>query len=267
MTITAYSLDIATPSGTMPVHGVHPAAKPAQAWPLVVMFMDVNGVRPELKAFAERYAREGFNVVLPDLYYRFGENISFDARTPVHERPQPEIDRLVALMTALTDDLVIEDAAALVEGLRTAGKTAEGPVGCVGYCMGGRHVLRVMCERPDLFFAGAAHFPTYAVTDQPDAPYRRLGQARGPIYIALGGSDQLMPPDHMATLRHAVEALDQDIELVVHPGAGHAYAFPERPSTYRPEAAEQDWAKSFLLFAKLRDRFAADLAGPAPSQA
>lgn len=243
-----YQTTIATPDGRMPVFGVHPASAPSDAWPLVVMFMDVNGVRAELKAFAARYARAGLHVVLPDLYHHFGEGIAFDARIPIHERPKAEIDQILALLDKLTDELVLSDTAALVEGLRAARLASSARAGCVGYCMGGRHVLRAMCERPDLFAAGAALFPTYAVTEALDAPYRRLDRAQGRLYIAVGGDDHLMPPDQIAQLRSAVEAIAGRAELAVHPGAGHAYAFPDRPTVYRPEAAEQDWTRAIALF-------------------
>lgn len=248
--VQTYESAITTPDGVMPLFGVHPVSAPAAHWPLLVMFMDVNGLRAELRGFAARYAQAGFHVVLPDLYYRFGRAIAFDARIPIHERSQGEIDRIVELMTALSDDMVMSDAKSLVQGLRAMGRTGLGQAGCVGYCMGGRHVLRAVCELPELFSAGAAMFPTYAVTDALNAPYRRLDRSGGPIYIALGGEDHLMPPDQVAQLREAIAGSSTPIELAVHPGAGHAYAFPERPSVYRSQAAEHDWARALALFDK-----------------
>ncbi|NIJ08862.1 carboxymethylenebutenolidase [Sphingomonas vulcanisoli] len=240
--------DVTTADGVMPVYVAYPKTAPA---PLIVMYMDVNGIRDELRRFAARLAGHGFVVALPDLYYRFGTGIAFDHRTAVHERPQAEIDHLRTLMTALKDEMVMRDTLALVAAFEDDPRVAPGRAGSIGYCMGGRFVVRTLTELPDYFAAGAAHFPTSLVTDAEDAPYRSLSRASGPLYMCFGSEDFMMPAERIDTLRRAIAEADIDCTLVVHPGAPHSYAFAERPSSYDAAAAEEDWAQSIALFQKV----------------
>lgn len=236
----------------MPFYGVHPATGGASDYPLIVMFMDVNGIRQELKEFCNRYSREGFHVVLPDLYYRFGKAISFDSRVPVHLRPEPEVNLILDLLSKLTDEIVAADALRLVDYLARHKLACPGGVGAVGYCMGGRHVIRAMTWHPEVFVAGSAHFPTYAVSDDERAPYLLLDRASGPLYVCVGGEDRLIPQEQIEKLRDRVADLPAPSAVITHAGAGHGYSFPLRPGVYDEKAADEDWKNSIALFECLK---------------
>lgn len=249
MSLIETTLLIRASEGQMPVHVARPAD--AQMHPLILIYMDVNGIRAELKRFAARIAAAGYCVLLPDFYYRFGEGVHFDHTIPVHERPQADIDRLLAVMNALTDHAVLADTVALLEQVRREPYASQGAAGCVGYCMGGRHVMRAMTHLPQYFAAGAAHFPTYAVSEAADAPYRELRRGLGSFYFCFGARDNLITAGHVVTLRARLDELGSDYELTVHPNAGHGYAFSERRSGYDREAAEYDWQRTLALFARV----------------
>jgi carboxymethylenebutenolidase len=240
------SLEVRTADGLMPVYVARPTA--GGPYPIVVVYMDVNGIRDELKRFTLRFASAGLHAVLPDFYYRLGSNIAFDHRTPIHERSKQDIERVVAVMNSLTDDMVIADSGTLIATLRAQQAVHQGPAGCVGYCMGGRHVVRVMTALPQLFAAGSAHYPTHVVTDAADAPYRQLARARGRFYFCMGDQDWLLTPAVIAQLRDALENSGSRYELKIHAGAGHGYSFPEKGVVYNHEAAEYDWSRTIELF-------------------
>jgi len=52
------TIDVTTRDGVMPVYVARPID--AGAYPIVVVFMDVNGIRDELKRFTTRFASAGF---------------------------------------------------------------------------------------------------------------------------------------------------------------------------------------------------------------
>jgi len=166
----------------------------------------------------------------------------------VHERPKAEIERLLAVMNRLTDEMVVADTRTLIQTLRAEPGSHQGRAGCSGYCMGGRHVVRVMAQLPELFAAGCAHYPTYVVTDVADAPYRSLGQAQGSFYVCIGGQDWLMSAQTIARLREALQQSGCQFEFKVHPDAGHGYSFPEKGAIYQHDAAEYDWQRCIELF-------------------
>src|SRR4029077_8707165 len=79
MTPVTSSPVIQTPSGSMDCFVAHPAG--SGRFPLVVLLMDVWGLREELFEIARRVAGEGYFCVLPNLFYRHGK-LRFEYRTP-----------------------------------------------------------------------------------------------------------------------------------------------------------------------------------------
>ena len=66
MELNAQTVDIPTADGTMDAYAAWPAAK--GPFPLVIMFMDIWGLREELFGLARKVADEGYYCVMPNLY-------------------------------------------------------------------------------------------------------------------------------------------------------------------------------------------------------
>ena len=64
------TLEIRTPDGVMPTFTACP--RDGGPFPVVIIYMDVWGVREELFDIARRVASVGYYCVVPDLYYRQG---------------------------------------------------------------------------------------------------------------------------------------------------------------------------------------------------
>src|SRR5262245_31368962 len=110
--------------------------------------MDMWGFRATLNDIARRIAAAGYLCVLPDLYYR-GGTVRYAARDVTGQKlsfADLEPERQIALraaMDGLSNQMVVEDTAALLDVLSRDASVRHGPVGAVGYCMGGRHALCV----------------------------------------------------------------------------------------------------------------------------
>ena len=65
------TIDLPTPSGPMETFIVHP--QDGGPHPAVVLYMDVWGIREELRDIARRIATVGYYCVLPDFYHRQGK--------------------------------------------------------------------------------------------------------------------------------------------------------------------------------------------------
>jgi len=70
-------VDIPTPAGSMDAFMARPTGEAAV--PLVILCMDIWGVRPQLSEIAARIASQGYCAVVPNFYHRDGVK-GFDFR-------------------------------------------------------------------------------------------------------------------------------------------------------------------------------------------
>jgi len=98
-------IEIKTKDGITPCDFFYPPQKGNR--PGVIFYMDGIGIRPALRDMADRLAQNGYHVLLPNLYYRAGPVKPFDAATAFKEGP--ERDRLMSLLMALNNTLLMQD--------------------------------------------------------------------------------------------------------------------------------------------------------------
>lgn len=241
--------DVTTPDGTMDTFLVHPHEGPA---PAVILFMDIWGLREELFDIARRIATVGYTCLVPNLYYREGrvrqaihgpdgKMVSFDRLDAAEQQ------RVLGPLSRLTNAMVIQDALRLRDMVREAG-LARGPMGTIGYCMGGRFVLALAGRDPKTFRAGASLHGTSLVSEAPDSPHRLIGAMRGEFYCGFGEKDPFARPEVVAALKDAFAANPAvRYHFTVHPGAAHGYALPDR-DIHDARATEDDFAHIFAMF-------------------
>ena len=236
------TLDIATVDGPMETFVAHPDNGPA---PVVVIYMDAPGIREELYGFARRVAGEGYYCVLPDLYHRRGR-IRMDLAT----MDEDDYREMFAHMNSLTTDLVLADTRALLASLEDEPDAASGPKGCIGYCMSGRHVMRVAGELPDEFQASVSCYGVGIVTDDETSPHLLAPNVRGEIFFAFAQDDPYVEDAVIPTLTMALETAGVTHAVETYAGTTHGFCFPERDGAYAPDAAEDVWRRTFEMFAR-----------------
>ena len=214
--------------------------------PAVLVYMDALGLRDELRGVGRRIAGEGYCAVVPDFYYRFGDGISFDA-AKLRDPDSGEMERMRELMQRLDDRALMADTRAVLDELASDPLVSDGPKGCVGFCMGGRLVVRAMTTFPDEFAAGSALHPSFIVAEGPDSAHLGIGDMRGELYIGLGGADGFQPPEAFEPARAELERHGIAHLAEVHEGAEHGYMIPGAPA-FHGEACERSWERTFDLF-------------------
>jgi carboxymethylenebutenolidase len=216
----------------------------------VVLFMDVWGVREQLFDLARHIASVGYAVAVPDLYYRMGE-MHFDYRNAdgttasLKDLPEADQQKIQEFRLHLSDAMAVADTGALMARLSDEGDLRSDVAGSIGYCMGGRHVLRVAAAYPELFRASASLHPTRLVVEGPESPHRDAGRVRGEFYTGFGEHDHYTPREVVAGVRAAFNGQPATYFDTVHAGAAHGYAIPDR-DVYDKHAAYRD---SELIFA------------------
>lgn len=231
---------VTTKYGQMPAFAVCPEG--AGPFPGVLFYMDAGGIREELRNMARRIAKQGYYCLLPDLYYRLG-TLRFDI--PRREETMSAVIR--PCVQSLTNEKMMDDTAGMLAFLDAQDKVKPGPVGALGFCMGGKYVVLAAKHYAERIAAAASLYGISLVTDKEDSPHRLLPEVKGELYFGFGGDDNLTPPQLVADLKAALTAAGVAHGVDVFPGAKHGYCFAEK-EVYAHAAAETTWQKMFDLW-------------------
>lgn len=182
------------------------------------------GLTPFFKAVADRLADAGFVALAPDL---FGGR---SAQTPA------EAEVLLAEADATAMVGLIESSLSVLQGLPA---TPEGPVGVVGFSMGGSLGLRAATRRPDDVGAVSVF---YGLTDVDFAPLRAAVQGH------FAEFDEFDSDDDVVAMEAHMRLVGLYPEIHRYPGTAHWFFEADREVAYSPEAAELAWERtvSFL---------------------
>ncbi|MFD7136671.1 dienelactone hydrolase family protein [Streptomyces sp. NPDC059894] len=234
------AVDVPTEDGVADAYLAHPGDGAPR--PGVLLFQDAFGLRPHLRAMADRLAGAGYTVLVPNLFYRHG-------RAPVVELPEfidpsarPEIfERLRPVMQSLTNDLAMRDAGAYLRWLAENPLVADGPVALTGYCMGARLALLTAGTHPDRVAAAAGFHGGRLATDTPDSPHLVAGRVTAELYFGHADDDPSLPPEQMERLDDALTEAGVRHHCEVYPGAHHGFTQADT-AAYHEEGAERHWA-------------------------
>jgi carboxymethylenebutenolidase len=240
--VSEKEIRVETADGTMKGFVAHPDG--GGPFPVVILYMDAPGIRDDLRDAARRVAAAGYYCVLPDLYYRFGEGINFD--TSKLAPGSEEFERMIGTMQRLSDDMVVADTRALLAEIEDDPAASAGAKGCVGFCMGGRHVLRAVAALPDEFAAGAGLHPSFLVTEAPDSPHLGVESVRAALYLSYGEIDEVAPVSSIPPVRERCDQHGVRVDIDVHPGADHGFMLPGLHA-YQEDASERSWERTLEL--------------------
>ncbi|MEV4754106.1 dienelactone hydrolase family protein [Micromonospora sp. NPDC049559] len=208
----------------------------------VVVIHHMPGYDEPTKEITRRFARQGYLAICPNLHHR--------------EAPGASPDDAAAASRAaggVPDERLVGDVAGAAAYLRGL-SSANGKVGVIGYCSGGRQAFLAACSLPldaavDCYGAfvvgtppegsGLTMTPLIGMTDRLSAPLLGL----------FGAEDQSPSPEQTAELEQALRKFGKTYEFHTYPDAGHAFFAVNRPS-YRPQAANEGWQRVFDWFGR-----------------
>ena len=244
------TVDLNTAAGTMEVFIVHPGG--TGPFPAVIMYMDMWGIREELRDLARRVATSGYYCILPDLYYRWGKirNSFRNAQGKMLSFVNLEKgkqEQVLGAMRKLSDAMAMEDTASLLKFIDRGEPVTPGPVGTIGYCLGGRHVLCAAGSFPARLRAGACMHGVEIVTDKPDSPHLLAMQAQGELYCGHAERDKFTQPAVIRVLEESLKSPKLRYFYEVHKGAEHGYALPDR-DVHDKHACNRDWELILGMF-------------------
>jgi carboxymethylenebutenolidase len=236
--------------------------------PGVVVLHEIWGLDAHIKDVADRFAREGYYALAPDLFsgrelrgLMTPENIApalAIARElpPEAQRDPARMEQILsskppairqaarALLTVMGGDRQEYFAAAAqsaAEFLRVRPGVDPERIASLGFCFGGgisgRLATRDGRLRACVIFYGA------------NPPLDLLPRVRAPILGLYGGRDPRIT-DTVPDLERAARQAAVRFQYHVYPEAGHAFFNDTRPSVYNASAAQDAWQRVLQFFHK-----------------
>ena len=204
-------------------------ARPQGAGPFsaVIVIQEWWGLNEHLKNVAERYAREGYVALAPDLYHG---NVTADP------------NEAGKLMGALNREEAVKDLLGAVQHLKGLKEVRGDRIGVTGFCMGGSYALLLPCRTKEIRAAA----PYYG--EIPDeAALRNLAC---PILYVYGDADFWITKEEVKLLEASLKKLGKTGEVKIYPGAPHAFFNDTRKDVYRQTEAQDVWRRTLDFFAK-----------------
>lgn len=188
---------------------------PADAHAGIVVVQEIFGVNGHIRSVVDTWADRGYHAIAPALFDRLepGIELGYDPDGVAHGKE---------LKSELDWDDVMADVAAAVD--RVAG---SGPVGIIGFCMGGSVAWRAASSLPVAAVVGyyGSEIPAW-VDRTPTVP----------VMLHFGSEDAAIPLSGVGevTIAHP------EVAVHAYEGAGHGFACDVRGSFHAPSAAVAD---------------------------
>jgi carboxymethylenebutenolidase len=207
--------------------------------------MDGLGIRPAMLEIGERLARNGYFVLLPDLFYRSG---SYEPMDPQAVFSDPEKRRALAqkYFALATPANIMADTRCFLDFLAAQPEVKRGGIGTTGYCLGGRMSLIAAGYYPDRIAAAASYHGGQLASDDPDSPHRLAPKMKARVYVAGATDDQTFPEEMKQRLERALTDAGVDHRIETYP-ARHGWVLRDFP-VYDAAAAERHWHSMLELF-------------------
>ena len=197
---------------SVPVKGTGPGVIVLQEW---------WGLVDHIKDVADRFSREGFVALAPDLYH--------GATTTVP-------DEAAKMFMALNIHQFEKDLQGAIQCLLSLGAVTGTKVATVGFCMGGQLSLLAACSNSSV----GACVDYYGIHPNvhPD-----LNSLKAPVLGFFGERDSSVKPETVHKLENELRRLGKQVEFHVFPGANHAFFNDTRPEVFHSGYASESWER------------------------
>ena len=239
-TLTAGTVTITSGDGDeIEAYLAHPERGPQRGGVVVIHHMP--GYDRWTKEVVRRFAADGYAALCPNLYAR--------------QAPGAAPDDAAAAVRALggvADNQLVADVAGAARHLKAL-DGANGKVGVIGHCSGGRQAFLAACSME--LDAAVDCYGAFVVNEPPAEmkqmqPLLRLApQLSCPLLGLFGAEDGYPSPEETAVLDAELERLGKEHEFHTYDGAGHAFFCTDRPS-HRPEAAQDGYERIAAFFGR-----------------
>ena len=196
--------------------------------PGVIVIQEWWGLNDNIKDIAERFAKEGFVALAPDLY---------------HGQVTAEPDEAGKIMMSMKMEQAAKDLTGAVDYLAGLDATTGSNVGSVGFCMGGGLSLYLASLKPEIG-ACVIYYGVLPGT-QPD-----LAQVQATVLGHYAENDDWASPESARALEKQLKDAGKQVEFHTYPGTGHGFFNDTRPEVHNADAAKTSWERTLAFYRK-----------------
>ena len=200
-------------------------------YPAIIVIQEAFGVNHHIRNVCERFCKEGYAVVSPDIFHRTAR---------LFDGPYNDFQAVMPHYQALTKEGLIADLQASYNWLQSQDNVIADKAGCVGYCLGGR-----------VSFLANAVLPLSAAVSYYGGSVEQLADEAPNLHadhlFFWGGLDKHITPDKIDIIINAVKEAGKNYTNVIISYADHAFSCDERPS-YNARATKEAWAHTLAFF-------------------
>jgi carboxymethylenebutenolidase len=218
------------PTGDRPIPAYHALPETGGPFPVVIVVQEIFGVHEHIRDVCRRLAKSGYFAVAPELFVRQGD-VSGMA----------DIQRILKdVVSQVPDAQVMSDLDDTLGWCRSHGRADVASVGITGFCWGGRIVWLYAAHNPDVKAGVAWYGRLTGSTDElrPKQPVDVAAALTVPVLGLYGGADAGIPLEAVEKMRKELGRWKSRSEIIVYPGAPHAFFADYRPSFRKAEAAD-----------------------------
>ena len=225
--IQAGRVEFPGPAGT--VFGYLARPRSGAPVPGIILVHENRGLVEPNMDIARRYAKEGFAALAVDLVSRAGGT----------ERLRSDPAQIPAALGRTPQGEHAADLAAGIAYLKTVEGVRPERFGVSGFCFGGGMAFALASASPEVV-AAVPYYGSARVDD--------LARSQAAFLVFYGETDTRLTAQAPA-VEAALRAAGRMVEIVIAPGAGHAF-FNNSGNSYNPAAARDAWPRTLAWFAR-----------------
>jgi carboxymethylenebutenolidase len=199
-----------------------PAGTPKGA---IVVIQEIFGVNHHIRSVCDRLAAEGYVAIAPSIFDRMQPGFT-SGYTP------DEVANARKFIANPDWDAMLRDTQAAIDAVKDVG-----PVGIIGFCLGGS-IAYIAATKLSGLSAAVGYYGGAVVRFADDKP-------KVPTQLHFGEKDAGIPLSDVETIRNK----RPEVEIHVYPGAQHGFNCEERAS-YDKASADLARQRSREFFAK-----------------
>jgi carboxymethylenebutenolidase len=191
----------------------------------IVVIQEIFGVNQHIRNVCDAFAKEGYAAVAPALFDRTQRNFESGYTAA-------EIEKARTFVAKPDWDAMLRDTDAAIKEMKSAG-----PIGIVGFCMGGT-IAFLAATRLSGLSAAVGYYGGRIVAYADEKP-------KCPTQLHFGEKDASIPMSDVEIIKQK----RPDCEIYVYKDAGHGFHCDERGSFHK-DSSDVAWQRTTAFLAK-----------------